>query len=176
MKKLNFFPFILSASFFLVGFLLLNLKLFFGYPYLMESLIMFGFGICMSFLSLLNMKFNILVEHIAALVESITKLLIPQTSMPNITGDIKQINVVQDQDGNVTTNATPEELEIFKNNPMLSSMFAPISEMLFSKLGNISLEKMSEKKLDEELKKAVEKEDFERAEAIKKEKEKRKNL
>ena len=173
-KKPNPIPLFITAIFFVAGVVLTVLKIFFGYPYMIEAFQMFGLSVIMSYVSMLNIKFDATIELLTNVVKDINKNMEninPLSNIPRMS--MKNIEIKRDLDGKISTTASSEELNFLKEN---GPSF--IKEMLGSiiGMGEQPIEKMSDKKLSEELQKAIDKENFEKANAIKKEQEKRTKL
>lgn len=172
-KKPNLLPIFITLVLFAAGTTLAVLKIFFGYPYMIEAFGFFGLTAIMSYVSMINIKFDVTVELMGKIVGDMTKIIekmnpLSNFSLPNIDGlSVKSFEIKQDQDGKISTNASPDEINFLKEN---GPSF--VKEMFNTMTGTKEeqpLSKMSDKKLTDELKKAVDKEDFERANAIKKE-------
>lgn len=140
---------------------------------------MFGLSAIMYYITIINMKFDLTVGLLTKVMEDFTKLLektdplssLSAGMMDKIPGmDIKSFEIKQDLDGKVSTNASPDELNFLKENgpAFIKEMFTAVTG-----LGDQPLDKMPDKKLADELKKAIDKEDFEKAGIIKKEMERR---
>jgi hypothetical protein len=108
---------------------------------------------------------------LSKVMEAAAKTKDPFSEMGFPPMDIKTIRVGQDIDGNISTNATPEEMEHI--NPILKNLF---NNAFKETIKEQSLERLSDSKLEEELNSAIKEENFERAELIRKEQEKRKKL
>lgn len=156
------------------GIILCTLKLF-GLPFFFEGIVIFSAGMI---LITCLMTIVMMQKVIDTFTEVLKVPMTPFTFDASASGNTKTISIIHDEDGNVKmdSNLSPEEMEAWESTPAFKSIMDNINNG-FDGLSNFNPANLFKKELKDYnrgelevmLRAAIETDDFEQAEALKKE-------